>query len=128
MGNGTVKVITGIRRCGKSYLLNTIFRKYLQKQGVRKDHIIAVALDLDEYEELQNPRKLSAYLKKRLKADGKMNYVFIDEIQLCYKVLKEGVKLEEVAPEDRDSVWLTFYDVLNSLNAIVLDIDNRCMI
>ena len=73
MGNGTVKVITGIRRCGKSYLLNTIFRKYLQKQGVRKDHIIAVALDLDEYEELQNPRKLSAYLKKRLKADGKMN-------------------------------------------------------
>lgn len=39
MGNGTVKVITGIRRCGKSYLLNTIFRKYLQKQGVRKDHI-----------------------------------------------------------------------------------------
>ena len=117
MGNGTVKVITGIRRCGKSYLLNTIFRKYLQKQGVRKDHIIAVALDLDEYEELQNPRKLSAYLKKRLKADGKMNYVFIDEIQLSYKVLKEGVKLEEVAPEDRDSVWLTFYDVLNSLNA-----------
>ena len=70
MGNGTVKVITGIRRCGKSYLLNTIFRKYLQKQGVRKDHIIAVALDLDEYEELQNPRKLSAYLKKRLKADA----------------------------------------------------------
>ena len=62
--NGFVKIITGIRRCGKSYLLNTIFRKYLQKQGVRKDHIIAVALDLDEYEELQNPRKLSAYLKK----------------------------------------------------------------
>lgn len=117
MGNGAVKIITGIRRCGKSYLLNTIFRAYLKKQGVRNDHIVAVALDLDEFEELQNPRKLSAYVKKRLKSDGKTNYVFIDEIQLCHKVLKEGVVIEEIAPEDRDSVWLTFYDVLNSLNA-----------
>lgn len=117
MGNGAVKIVTGVRRCGKSYLLNTIFRGYLKKQGVRNDHIVAVALDLDEFEELQNPRKLSAYVKKRLKSDGKTNYVFIDEIQLCYKVIKEGVRLEEVAPEDRDSVWLTFYDVLNSLNA-----------
>ena len=117
MGNGAVKIVTGVRRCGKSYLLNTIFRKYLKKQGVRDDHIVSVALDLDEFEELQNPRKLSAYIKKRLKSDGKMNYVFIDEIQLCYKVRKEGVKLEDLAPEDRDSVWLTFYDVLNSLNA-----------
>ena len=117
MGNGAVKIITGIRRCGKSYLLNTIFRAYLKKQGVRNDHIVAVALDLDEFEELQNPRKPSAYVKKRLKSDGKTNYVFIDEIQLCHKVLKEGVAIEEIAPEDRDSVWLTFYDVLNSLNA-----------
>ena len=117
MGNGAVKIITGIRRCGKSYLLNTIFRAYLKKQGVRNDHIVAVALDLDEFEELQNPRKLSAYVKKRLKSDGKTNYVFIDEIQLCHKVLKEGVVIEEIAPEDRDSVWLTFYDVLNSLIA-----------
>jgi len=77
MGNGSVKVITGIRRCGKSYLLNAIFRDYLKRQGVRKDHIISVALDLDEFEELQNPRNLSSYLKKRLKSDGKMNYVFI---------------------------------------------------
>ena len=118
MGNGSVKVITGIRRCGKSYLLNTIFRDYLRKQGVRADHIITIALDLDEFEELQNPRKLSAFVKKRLKTDGKMNYVFIDEIQLCYKVLKAGVVLDEIAEEDRNSVWLTFYDVLNSLNAL----------
>ena len=84
---------------------------------MRNDHIVAVALDLDEFEELQNPRKLSAYVKKRLKSDGKTNYVFIDEIQLCHKVLKEGVAIEEIAPEDRDSVWLTFYDVLNSLDS-----------
>lgn len=117
MGNGSVKVITGIRRCGKSYLLNTIFRRYLKEKGVQDDHILSVALDLDEFEALQNPRNLSSFIKKRLASDGKTNYVFIDEIQLCYKVLKEGVRLEEVAPEDRDSVWLTFYDVLNSLNA-----------
>jgi len=59
MGNGAVKIVTGVRRCGKSYLLNTIFRNYLKKQGVRNDHIISVALDLDEFEELQNPRNLS---------------------------------------------------------------------
>ena len=60
MGNGAVKIVTGVRRCGKSYLLNTIFRRYLKKQGVRDDHIVSVALDLDEFEELQNPRRLSA--------------------------------------------------------------------
>ena len=118
MGNGSVKIITGLRRCGKSYLLNRIFRNYLKSQGVEDNHIIAVALDLDEFEELQNPRNLSSYIKSRLVEDGEPNYAFIDEIQLAYKVRKAGVKEEDVAPEDRDSLWLTFYDVLNSLNAI----------
>ena len=118
MGNGSVKIITGLRRCGKSYLLNRIFRNYLKSQGVEDNHIIAVALDLDEFEELQNPRNLSSYIKSRLVEDGAPNYAFIDEIQLAYKVRKAGVKEEDVAPEDRDSLWLTFYDVLNSLNAI----------
>ena len=117
MGNGTVKVITGLRRCGKSYLLNTIFRDYIRSKGVDEDHVISVSLDLDEFEELQNPRNLSAYVKSRLRDDGKMNYVFIDEIQLSYKVKKAGVDEKDVAPEDRDSLWLTFYDVLNSLNS-----------
>ena len=118
MGNGSVKIITGLRRCGKSYILNRIFRNYLKNHGVEDDHIIAVALDLDEFEELQNPRTLSSYVKSRLIDDGKPIYVFIDEIQLSYKVRKVGVKEEDVAPEDRDSLWFTFYDVLNSLNAI----------
>lgn len=117
MGNGAVKIITGLRRCGKSYLLSTIFRDYLRSQGVDENHVITVSLDLDEFEELQNPRNLSAYVKSRLVDDGKMNYVFIDEIQLSYKVKKTGVDEADVAPEDRDSLWLTFYDVLNSLNA-----------
>ena len=118
MHNGAVKIITGIRRSGKSYLLDQIFGAYLKKQGVHKDHIIRVSLDLDQFEELQNPRRLSEYIKKRLKKDGKMNYVFIDEIQNSYKVKKLGVDEAEIAEEDKDSIWLTFYDVLNSLNVI----------
>ena len=118
MGNGSVKIITGVRRCGKSYLLNNIFRDYLRNIGVKDDHIIAVALDMDEFEELQNPRNLSSYVKSRIVDDGNPYYVFVDEIQESYKVRKAGVREEDVAPEDRDSLWLTFYDVLNSLNAM----------
>ena len=117
MGNGSVKIVTGLRRCGKSFLLDVIFRSYLKSHGVDDDHITAVALDRDEFESLQNPRNLSSFVKARLKNDGRMNYVFIDEIQLSYKVRKSGVDEKDVAPEDRDSLWLTFYDVLNSLNA-----------
>lgn len=118
MGNGSVKIVTGIRRCGKSYLLNTIFRDYLKGRGVKDSHIVSVALDLDEFEALQNPRALGDYVKRRIRSDGKTTYVFIDEVQLCYKVLKKGVDLADVAPEDRESAYLTFYDVLNSLNAL----------
>ena len=52
MGNGSVKIITGLRRCGKSYLLNRLFRNYLKSHGVDDNHVIAVALDLDEFEDL----------------------------------------------------------------------------
>lgn len=61
MWNGAVKIIVGIRRCGKSFLLNEIFRQYLIDTGVASDHIISVALDLEEFESLQNPRELSKY-------------------------------------------------------------------
>ena len=56
MWNGAVKIITGIRRCGKSYILNEIFRGYLLEYGVTPDHIISVSLELEEFESLQNPR------------------------------------------------------------------------
>ena len=59
MWNGSVKIITGIRRCGKSYILSEIFRGYLLESGVTPDHIISVSLDLEEFEALQNPRELS---------------------------------------------------------------------
>ncbi len=117
VANGSVKIITGLRRSGKSFLLNEIFRDYLLSMGVGADHIISVSLDLEEFERLQNPRELSRYVRTRV-IDSKQHFVFIDEIQLCRKVLKEGVDLATVSAEDEKDVWFTFYDVLNSLNAL----------
>ena len=116
MWNGSVKIITGIRRCGKSYILSEIFRGYLLESGVTPDHIISVSLDLEEFEALQNPRELSRYVRERIVDEGR-HYVFIDEIQESRKVLKEGVDPERTAKEDEPGIWFTFYDVLNSLNA-----------
>lgn len=114
--NQSVKIVTGIRRAGKSYLLNDIYRTYLQNDGVDAAHIISVALDLTEYAYLRDPRKLQDYLVDRI-VDSSSYYIFIDEIQMSFKVKVSEIDEKSVAPEDRDSIFLTFYDVLNSLNA-----------
>ena len=80
MGNGRAKVITGIRRCGKSYLLFTLFRNYLLSRGVDDAHIIAIALDDDENEHLRDRHALGLEIRSRIK-DEKTYYVFLDEIQ-----------------------------------------------
>ena len=80
MNNGLVKIITGIRRCGKSYLLNQIFYRYLIKTSINKDHIIMISLDDLENEHLLDPYKLNEYVKSKIIDNGKY-YVFIDEIQ-----------------------------------------------
>ena len=80
--NGMIKVITGIRRCGKSYLLFKLYYQYLLNDGVNADRIIAVPLDDDDFSELRESQKLSAYLKERITAEG-MWYVFLDEVQMC---------------------------------------------
>ena len=80
MNNGLVKIITGIRRCGKSYLLNQIFYRYLIKIGINKDNIIMISLDDLENEYLLDPYKLNEYVKSKIIDNGKY-YVFIDEIQ-----------------------------------------------
>lgn len=79
-GNGLIKVITGIRRSGKSYLLGTIFQNYLTKI-VKKDHIIYVTLDINENEDLRNGKKFLEYVYSKIKDDEKY-YVLIDEVQL----------------------------------------------
>ena len=81
-GNGMIKIVTGIRRCGKSYLLFNIFRNYLLSQGVQEDHIIGLALDERENKKLLNPDRLLEYINSHIVKDGKKNYVILDEVQL----------------------------------------------
>ena len=81
-GNGMIKIVTGIRRCGKSYLLFNIFRNYLLSQGVQEDHIIGLALDERENKKLLNPDRLLDYISSHIVKDGKKNYVILDEVQL----------------------------------------------
>lgn len=78
--NGLIKIITGIRRCGKSYLLDPIFKEYLLCNGVDKDHIIKIDLDDIENDIYLNPHELNSYISSKIK-DDKMHYVLIDEIQ-----------------------------------------------
>lgn len=80
-GNGMVKVITGIRRCGKSYLLFHIYKEYLKSIGVREDCIIALALDDDESIAYRNPLRLGEYIRSLTKDPNQYYYIFLDEIQ-----------------------------------------------
>ena len=81
MHNGMVKVVTGLRRSGKTYLLCTLFYDYLLKNGVQKDHVIHIALDDFANREFRNPDALYRYVKSRI-ADDKMYYILLDEVQM----------------------------------------------
>ncbi len=81
--NDMIKIITGVRRCGKSYLLFNIFYNYLLSQGVQEDHIIGLALDDNHNKLLRNPDKLLEYIDNHIIDDGQMNYVILDEVQLA---------------------------------------------
>lgn len=79
--NGLIKIVTGIRRCGKSYLLFKIFRNHLLEQGVTPDHIISLALDDILNEEYCDPKKLVLYIKENIK-NSQIHYVLLDEVQM----------------------------------------------
>ena len=79
--NGLVKVITGIRRCGKSYLLFEIYHKYLNSIGVDDSHIIELALDDDENIRYRNPLELGKHIREIITDKNNMYYIFLDEIQ-----------------------------------------------
>ena len=81
-GNGLVKIVTGGRRCGKSFLLFQIFHQYLLQHGVDEGHLIEVSLDDRRNRKLCDPDALLDYLDPRIKSDGKTNFIFLDEIQL----------------------------------------------
>ncbi len=79
--DGLIKIITGIRRSGKSYLLNKIFYEYLLKNNIDESHIIKIGLDDDKNEDLLNHKKLGEYIRNQIK-DDKLYYILLDEIQL----------------------------------------------
>ena len=94
--NHLIKIITGIRRCGKSYLLNHIFKNYLLETGVNADHIIMVSLDDDDSESLLDVHNLNTYIKSQIKDDD-LHYVLLDEIQLVegFESLLNGLLRKE---------------------------------
>lgn len=101
--NGLVKVITGIRRCGKSFLLFNLFYDYLIESGVKEEQIISIALDDDAFVQYREPEALSAYIRSRI-TNKDMYYILIDEVQ--YAITKEELKnLENIR----------LYNVLNGL-------------
>ena len=79
--NGLVKIITGMRRCGKSFLLFRLFRRFLEDNGVANDHIVEMAFDDYAFKEFRNPDKFYAYVKGRI-IDDQPYYILLDEVQM----------------------------------------------
>lgn len=113
--NGKVKIITGIRRCGKSFLLFNLYKDYLLNEGVTKDCFVELALDKKAHVKYRNPNELYDYVLRKTKDAEKRYYVFIDEIQLSYKVKNEDADEQLVPEEDRELLYTTFYDIMNDL-------------
>lgn len=84
--NGLIKIITGIRRCGKSYLLFELYHQYLIDHGIKEENIIEIALDELANAKYRNPIELDQYIRERISNQGEMNYIFIDEIQLVANI------------------------------------------
>lgn len=107
--NGLVKVITGIRRCGKSYLLKTIYKRYLIESGVKENQIISIELDLAKDIKYRNPLELTSYVRGIVADKAEQYYLFVDEIQMSDKVAN---------PYNPEGAKITFYDALNDLNSL----------
>ena len=115
--NGKVKIITGIRRCGKSFLLSTLYTDYLKEEGVSEDCFIEIALDRKVNIKYRNPNVLYEYIMDKACDEEKRYYVFIDEIQLSIKVKNTDIDESLVSEDDKDMLYTTFYDILNDLMA-----------
>ena len=108
MWNGEVKVITGIRRCGKSVLLFDLFYEYLLSQGINEEHIIKIELDQRRFYKYRNPITLCEYVESLItKNNEEKFFLFIDEVQLTTKVIDE----------ENGGIIVSIYDMLNELKA-----------
>lgn len=107
MWNGEIKVITGIRRCGKSVLLFDLFYEYLLEQGVADDHIIHLELDQRRYYKFRNPITLCEYVEGIAASSLEKFFLFVDEVQFTIKV----------KDEENDGIEVTIYDMLNELKS-----------
>ena len=90
--NGRVKIITGVRRCGKSYLLFELYRKYLLSIGINENQIIMIALDSLKNVQYRNPIELDAFLRKKIRDNVLRYYIFIDEIQFVEEISNPYLK------------------------------------
>lgn len=102
--NGRIKIITGLRRSGKSVLLFQLYRDWLIREGIHEDHIIALALDVWENAKYRNPIELDKYVRDRMVADGEKYYIFIDEIQFVAEIQNPYV--------DNPDAKISFIDVV----------------
>lgn len=115
--NGKVKIITGIRRCGKSYLLSHLYKQFLIAKGVQEECFVEIDLEQKANIAYRNPNTLYDYIISKCKNRRWKYYVFIDEIQRCYKVKSSDINESLVPEEDREQLYTTFYDILNGLRA-----------
>ena len=102
--NGRIKIITGLRRSGKSVLLFQLYRDWLIREGIHEDHIIALALDVLENAKYRNPIELDKYVRDRMDADGEKYYILIDEIQFVAEIQNPYV--------DNPDAKISFIDVV----------------
>lgn len=118
--NKMVKVITGIRRCGKSYLLNVLYKDYLLSLGVLENRIIQLDLSSQEFASYTNPIKLDEYIKNKLNKIDEF-YLFIDEIQFCKSIPNPAFNGVETI--DGEIPQINFYQVLNGLLSSYPNVD-----
>ena len=102
--NGRVKVITGLRRSGKSVLVFQLFRDYLLSEGVSKDQIIGLALDVYSNAKYRNPMELDKFVRDHMIEEGERYYILIDEIQYVSEIQNPYV--------DNEDAKITFIDVI----------------